>query len=401
MERELRKKFVAISCGVVFVVLFTMAVVMNVSSYVEIVDKADEIIELMAENDGRFPVSMGQPTTHLNAETPYTTRYFTVRMDGVGNVISADTRSVQMVTTENAIVFADEAVATADNQGFVEGYRYQWIEGESGSLLIFVDCTQDMAIFYAFLRSSILVCIVALLGIFVLMVVLSKRVVAPIVDSYRKQQQFITNITHELKTPLAIIKTNTEVIEMEGGSSQWSDSVHHQIARLNQLINQMVSLSKLEEGEGRLMKVEFSLSDAVSEVVDSFQLLAEQGGFQIEKKIPQQLTYCGEEQSIRQLTSILMENALKYGSAEGAIKVVVTKQRDRVIMEVSNMAEGLTQGRYDMLFDRFYRLEDSRNSEMGGFGVGLSMAKSIVKSHGGSITAESPDGKQMKIQAIF
>lgn len=400
MERALRRKFTAISCGVVFVVLFTMALVMNVSSYVEIVDKADEIIALMAENDGRFPVTMSQPTAHLNAETPYTTRYFTVRMDQEGNMVSTDTRSVQLVSTEQAIQYGEEIYQGTSTAGFVDRYRYQVIDQEDGSLLIFVDCNQDLSIFYAFLRSSVLICFIALLAVFALMAVLSRKAVGPIVESYRKQQQFITNVTHELKTPLAIIKTNTEVMELESTSSQWSNNIHHQIDRLNELVNHLVTLSKMEEGNP-IVKVDFSISDAVSEVVDGFQPVAESGGYTLKYSIGQHLTYCGDEQSIRLLTSILVENALKYSTPHTEIQISLLRQREKTVIQVVNQAEGLTQGRYDMLFERFYRLESSRNSQLGGFGVGLSMAKSIVKSHGGAIRGESPDGQSMKITAVL
>ncbi len=395
MERALRKKFIVLSCGVVFAVLFTMAVVMNVSSYVEIVYRADEIIEMMGANDGNFPPIINKGMGHVTEETPYTTRYFTVKLGEDGSLISTNTRNIQMVDTDDAISFADSVLGT--DSGFVKNYRYQVVEQDYGSLLIFVDCTQDITMFYAFLRSSVLVCLTALLGIFLLMVVLSKKAVAPIVESYQKQQQFITNITHELKTPLAIIKTNTEVMEMEGEPSQWSRSIHNQIGRLNELVNYLVSLSKLEEGSGHMAKLDFSLSDAVAETIDGFDLLAESEGRGINRVIAPNFSYCGDEQSIRLLTSILLDNALKYGLPQSDITVRLTSHRERPLIQVENQAEGLTAGKYDMLFERFYRMEHSRNSKLGGFGIGLAMAKSIAKSHGGTATAHSPDGHSMVI----
>ncbi len=395
MERELRKKFIILSCGVVFAVLFTMAVVMNVSSYVEIVSRADEIIEMMGENDGNFPPIISKGLGHVTEETPYTTRYFTVKLGEDGSLISANTRNVQMVDTDDAIAFASDVVGT--DSGFVKNYRYQIFQQDYGSLLIFVDCTQDITMFYAFLRSSVLVCLTALLGIFLLMVVLSKKAVAPIVESYQKQQQFITNITHELKTPLAIIKTNTEVMEMEGEPSQWSRSIHNQIGRLNELVNYLVSLSKLEEGSRHMARVDFSLSDAVAEAIDGFDLMAESEEKTIVRDIQPNFSYCGDEQSIRLLMSILLDNALKYGIPKAEIKVTLTRHRDRPLIQVENQAEGLAAGKYDMLFERFYRMEHSRNSKLGGFGIGLAMAKSIAKNHGGTATAHSPDGASMVI----
>ncbi len=407
MERRLRNKFIFISCGVVLFVLVTMAIVMNLSSYLQIGDRADEIIDMMGENDGDFPAvmaglegnappTMGKQTGHINVETPYTTRYFTVKMDENGNLISANTRNIQMVDTDRAIAYANEVMGTTS--GYADYYRYQVMETDYGSLMIFVDCTQDITMFYSFLESSLLVCGIALLGVFILMLGLSKKAVAPIVESYQKQQQFITNITHELKTPLAIIKTNTEVIEMEGESSQWSTSIHNQIGRLNELVNHLVSLSKLEEGAAPLIMENFSLGDAITEVVESFDLLAESQGQQIVRRVPEKLSYWGDEQSIRLLVSILLDNALKYSLPQTEVELTVTRYLGRPVIQLTNRAEGLEKGKYNNLFDRFYRMEGSRNSKLGGFGIGLAMAQSIVLNHEGDITAYSPDGQQMIIR---
>ncbi len=396
MEKTLRRKFVCISVGVVFFVVFLIAAVINVTNYLEIDDKAKEIVEILVENDGRFPQVFEKPTQHLTAETPYTTRYFTIKLDENGEIINTDTKSIILVSEEQAIVYAENILETGKETGYINRYKFQVVDMDYGTLMLFIDCNQELTMFYSFLQSSILIGLVTLLCVFLLMVVLSKKAVAPIVDSYYKQQQFITNITHELKTPLTIIKTNTEVMEMEHESSKWSESIHHQIARLNELINYLVSLSKLEEAEKENLKVDFSISDAMTEVASSFEVLAESKKHKINIDVLENITYCGDEQLIRMLISILIDNALKYSKQESNIELSMKKYKDKIKIEIINEAENLKIGKYDILFERFYRMEGSRNSKLGGFGIGLSIAKSIVKKHGGTIKAESKDGLHMK-----
>ncbi len=391
MERALRKKFVLIAFGAVFVVLLTIATVMNVWNYAQVDAQANEILEVMGENDGKFPLSFDRPTAHMSAETPYATRYFVVKVNDANQLISTDTKSIQMVTTQSAIEYAQEALNTKGDSGLLSHYQYKIFTTDYGKLMIFIDCSQELNLFQSFLTSSVLVCAVVLLCVLALMIPLSKKVVAPVVESYRKQQQFITNITHELKTPLAIIKTNTEVMEMESESSQWSESIHNQIGRLTELINYLISLSKMEEDTAPV-KVAFSLSDAVHETVESFDILAENQSQVIVQNIQPNVTYRGDERSIRLLISILLDNAVKYSSDTSPITIALSQQKDKVHIHMQNSADNLTVGKYDMLFQRFYRMESSRNSKLGGFGIGLAMAKTIVKNHGGTIKAECKDG---------
>ncbi|MFI3226554.1 MAG: HAMP domain-containing sensor histidine kinase [Clostridia bacterium] len=397
MEKILRKKFIKISMSVVTVVLLTIAVVLNVISFRQIDDDATQITEILAQNDGSFDNMMpGTPfKRQLPQETQFSTRYFTIRIDENNDLLSVDTRSIQMVDTDSAIEYANQVINSSKTSGFKDNYRYQIVDKDYGKILIFIDCESQLRLFESFLISSVAIYFVALLGVFTLIVLLSKSAVAPIVQSYNKQQQFITNISHELKTPLAIIKTNTEVIECVSESSEWTESIHNQINRLSELINYLISLSKMDEGETLKLKSDFSLSDAVNETADSFIVLAKNENRELSFNIQPNLTYSGDEQSIRVLLSILLENSVKYSTENTEISISLEENRSKKIITVSNFAENLKSGNYERLFERFYRLDNSRNSNTGGFGIGLAMAKTIVKNHGGDIKATSPDGKQL------
>lgn len=401
MEKILRRKFIYISCGVVFFVLFIIAFVINAASYIQIDNTSTDIATIILENDGEFPRNFDRFDGRMTAETPFTTRYFAIKIDNNNNLISADTRNVQMANVDDAIEYANAVIESGKTSGFLHHYKYLVGETDYGYILVFVDYNREMSLFNSTLLSTIFICSIAMLGVLILTILLSKSAVAPIVKSYTKQQQFITNVTHELKTPLAIIKTNTEVIEIENGESEWSKSVHHQISRLNELVNYLVSLSKLEEGDQGKLKVDFSISDAVQEVCKSFEVLAENSGNTLDLSLEKNISYYGDEQTIRLLLSILMDNAIKYSVDDTRISVSLKKEKEKIHITTQNEASGLKIGKYNDIFERFYRLETSRNSSLGGFGIGLAVAKSIAKNHGGNISAESLDGINMTIKVIL
>ena len=270
-------------------------------------------------------------------------------------------------------------------------------EGGDGycNLYIGEDCT------WTVLVTTISVSLLGLAAVFVLVVIFSRMVFRPVEESIQKQKRFITDASHELKTPLTIIDANTEVMEMESGESQWTKSTRKQIQRLSGLVQQLVTLSRLDEEKGPEEKCEFNLSEAVSECVQPYESLAQTREKNLTLNIEEDITYTGDERSIRQLAGILMDNAVKYSSENGNITLTLKKKGKKIFLEVYNDADDLPQGKLDVLFERFYRLDSSRNSGTGGSGIGLSVAKAIVQAHKGKITAENKNGRGLTITVIL
>ncbi len=219
-------------------------------------------------------------------------------------------------------------------------------------------------------------------------------------ESYEKQRRFITDAGHELKTPITVIDTSAEVLELEQGENQWTKSIRHQAARLASLTENLISLSRMDESSSLAM-VDFSLSDAVEESADALRALLETGGRSLRMDIEPHISCRGSEQHIRRLVGILLDNASKYAVPDSEIMLSLKKQGKSAVLICENQADDVAPGDHDEFFERFYRADASRSSETGGHGIGLSMARAIVQAHRGKISAFSPDGHTVTLTAVF
>lgn len=415
MIRDLRKKFILVAMLSTMLVLTAIMGVVNFSNYREMLDRADEMTALLEQNDGKFPE---EPSRHeqddtetppakpendekdksrFSVETPFETRYFTVTVDENGEVTDCDLDRIAAVDEETAEEYTQTAQQKNKTTGFQGIYRYRVTETEDGAKYVFLDCRREISNFRTVLVTTISVSLLGLAAVFVLVVIFSRMVFRPVEESIQKQKRFITDASHELKTPLTIIDTNTEVMEMESGESQWTKSTRKQIQRLSGLVQQFVTLSRLDEEKGLEEKCEFNLSEAVSECVQPYESLAQTREKNLTLNIEEDITYTGDERSIRQLAGILMDNAVKYSSENGNITLTLKKKGKKIFLEVYNDADDLPQGKLDVLFERFYRLDSSRNSGTGGSGIGLSVAKA----NKGKITAENKNGRGLTITVIL
>lgn len=419
MIRDLRKKFILVAMLSTMLVLTAIMGVVNFSNYREMLDRADEMTALLEQNDGKFPE---EPSWHeqddtetppakpendekdksrFSVETPFETRYFTVTVDENGEVTDCDLDRIAAVDEETAEEYTQTAQQKNKTTGFQGIYRYRVTETEDGAKYVFLDCRREISNFRTVLVTTISVSLLGLAAVFVLVVIFSRMVFRPVEESIQKQKRFITDASHELKTPLTIIDANIEVMKMESGESQWTKSTRKQIQRLSGLVQQLVTLSRLDEEKGLEEKCEFNLSEAVSECVQPYESLAQTREKNLTLNIEEDITYTGDERSIRQLAGILMDNAVKYSSENGNITLTLKKKGKKIFLEVYNDADDLPQGKLDVLFERFYRLDSSRNSGTGGSGIGLSVAKAIVQAHKGKITAENKNGRGLTITVIL
>lgn len=414
MIRRLRRKLILACMVSLALVLAVILGGVNLMSYHKMVTDADAILALLDANGGNFPKNHGAEGTRpdgtpparknpfdpggISPETPYESRFFSVLLDADGQSLQVDTGQVVAVDEAAAVEYAQKVWASGRRSGFLGNYRYLLCEEEQGTLIVFLDCGRSLSTFLSTLLTSVLLALLGLLAVLVLLLILSKHIVRPVAESYEKQKQFITDAGHELKTPMTIISADADLAEMECGENQWISDIRRQVQRLTRLTNDLIYLSRMEEEQPKLQPIEFPLSDVAEEMAQSFQALAKSQGKELLLRIQPMLSFTGDEKAIRQLLSILLDNALKYSAASAPLKLGLERQGRTILLTVSNpVAQPVEQDKLSHLFDRFYRTDQSRSSETGGYGLGLSIARSIVLAHKGKIRAESPDGRTLTI----
>ena len=394
MIKKLRIKLIATSMVSLFLVLFVIGGIVGIINHKKIVKDADRILDILEENDGTFPrMEPGEKKEGphgMSAEIPYESRYFSVLFDANGTIILTDTSKIASVDTETAVNYASKVWNKKSEEGFQDNYRYRMYSSNGNVRIIFLDCRRQLNNFHNFLLTT-----------FILMLGLSARIVKPFSDNYEKQKRFITDAGHELKTPLTIIDADAEILEMDFGENEWLQDIQAQTSRLADLTNALVMLSRMEEGVSRDTKIEFPLSDIVEEVCHTFQAPAKVQQINLDSKIEPLISMNGEEKAIRGLITILLDNAVKYTNKNGTLSLTLEKKKNRIYLSVFNTTESISKEQISHLFDRFYRTDASRNSQTGGYGLGLSIAVATVESHHGKISAETKDEKSLKITVVF
>lgn len=407
MIKKLRVKMVIATMLSLLVVLSVIIGSVGILNYREIVSNADITLGILAENDGRFPDSafskgeFQKKDRHLSPELPYESRYFTVFFTSEGTLVSINTGKIAAIDTSTAIDYAEKVMEQGKEKGFENDYRYIVYETGTETHLIFLDCGRDLKSFRIFILNSVAVSVVGLLAVLCLLIIVSGRIVKPFSESYEKQKRFITDAGHELKTPLTIINADTEVLEMDYGENEWLDDIRDQTGRLTELTNSLILLSRMEEENASLEMVDFPLSDVVEETVEAFYVLAKTRNKSLTTTIQSMISMYGDEKSLRRLISILLDNALKYSDEGGKISLTLEKKKNCIQLFVFNTAEYISRENLKYLFDRFYRTDQSRNAQTGGYGLGLSIALAIVNTHKGKISASTSDEHSLLITVTF
>ena len=412
MIKKLRIKFISASILSLAVVLFVIIGGINAMSYRKVVSDADAILSVLASNQGMFPQKTPQAedgppkmeppqsdpvdngTLHkrgFSDETPYESRFFSVLLDENGQVLSTDTGKIAAVDQTTAVEYAQQVWTSERSSGFWEQYRFLRSTENGGVRLIFLDCGRSLSSSKTVLLASVSISLLGLMTVLVLLMLLSRRIVTPAAESYEKQRRFITDAGHEIKTPLTIIGADADLLELECGESEWLSDIKRQVTRLTGLTNDLICLSRMDEERPQLQRVEFSLSDVTEDVVQSFQGPIKSQEKALQMDIRPLLSFHGDEKAIRQLVSILMDNAVKYSPEGGRIAVRLEQESRSLKLSISNTTvHPVEKDQLNRLFDRFYRMDQSRNSSTGGYGLGMSIAQSIVAVHKGKIRAECP-----------
>ncbi len=222
------------------------------------------------------------------------------------------------------------------------------------------------------------------------LIIVSGKVVQPIVKNCEKQKEFITSASHELKTPLTVILADTQLLESDIGENEWLTDIMKQTNRMTEMTHRLVYLSRTEEQDGNFVKIEFPVSDLAEEIAQSCRAVANNSGRECSVDVQERITYCGDEKAIRELMTALLDNAFKYGTPGGQVGVTLTAERHGVRFSVQNTVSGIGQEQTKKFTERFYRSDTS--DKVKGFGIGLSIARAVAEGHKGKLNIELKGG---------
>ena len=403
MLKKLRRRFIAAAMAAIGAVTLVLLCAVNLWNYKITTDSLDATLDIMSltgsyssGKDYSLPEIFGGHSS----EEMYMTRFFAVYYDQNGKAAGVFRDYIATVSVEQALSYSSDALSSGRERGYYGDYRYRVLGASGGSIVVFLNAVPEQQSMKTLLRVSVIVSLLALLAAFALITAFSKKATAPYIKNMQLQKQFITDAGHELKTPLTSISTSADVLKLETGENEWVDNIQKQAARMSKLVANLVTLSKLDEGAQMPDMCDFSLSDAAWEVSEPFELRAVAQGRKYSRSIEDSITVHGDMAAVQQMISILLDNAFKYSDEGGEIRLSVRKQHKGSVIEVYNTCAEGSLGDISRFFDRFYRADKARSAD-GGTGIGLSIARAVAEAHGGSISAESADGRSIVFRAVI
>ncbi len=334
-------------------------------------------------------------------ESRYMMRYFSVYLDERGSVFWISRDFISSISEEDAAEYAGEVWKKNRKSGFFGEYRYIKDQSEHGSRIIFLNAANEQQFIKTLLLVSCLVGLISLGIVFLLVYLFSGRAARPYIYNMEKQKQFITDASHELKTPLASVSASADVLAMEYEDNDWIKNIQKQTVRLSRLVGDLVILSRLDEADFLPNQSRFSFSDLVWEAAEPFLSRMQAGGKEFVYHIEDDVFFDGDEMLIHRMVSILLDNAVKYSNPGGCVQLDFYRRHHNIVLELSNSCDIDPESDMNRLFERFYRPDQSRNSDTGGTGIGSSIAEAAVKAHKGKISVKCENGKRICFKVVF
>lgn len=395
MFRKLRIRFIAIASLAILIVLFSVVGVLNSARHIQTVNEINKILTLISDNGGTFP-SVSKATSELgntvSVDTLFQYRYFSAVIDEDGNITSLNSSNISDLTDEQVESYLTKINKSGDTSGDFRynNHTYSYLvtdESDDSTLIVVLDSTNQVEENMTLVHLSLWMSGVSF-AFFVLMVsIFSGRVIEPFIRNYERQRRFITNAGHELKTPLAIISANNELVEMMNGESEWTKSTNDQVERMTGLINSLVAMARLEE-QPEVVLTDLNFSAIAEDAAEDFKGPVIKDGKQFVMEIQPDIHVKAEEKSLFELVTLLVDNANKYCDAGGTVSVKLSKANrlSKARLEISNTYVEGKNVDYSKFFERFYREDESHNNKKSDYGIGLSMAQTMVKLFKGSIS---------------
>ncbi|MDO4385765.1 MAG: HAMP domain-containing sensor histidine kinase [Clostridia bacterium] len=384
-QSRLKLRFVLLSFAALALLLTFIVGFSLTRSWRQMTLKADRIILLTATNPDSPEVGDA--------------RYFVVTLQPESETCEVNLRHTALVSRPTAIEYARQVIGSSSSRGYLGSYRYLVHRGPTRTRITFLSRAVALESFRSTAETLILISIAGLAATTAALIALSGRVVAPIVKSRQTQKEFITSASHALKTPLSVISADAELLESEIGESEWLTDILKQTAHMTEMTRRLVYLARAEEQNGHAVKLDFPVSDVASELADSYRAVAQTAGKAYQTEIPEGLAYHGNEKAVRELMTVLLDNAFKYCPDGGSVSVRLKPEGRGLRFTVENTVAEIPPEEIHRFSERFYRRDASGRAQ--GFGIGLSVAQTVARAHRGTLAIELPEPSRIRVSATL
>ncbi|MCM1498527.1 MAG: HAMP domain-containing histidine kinase [Clostridium sp.] len=356
--------------------------------------EADNHLRSLTQREMRpeFPGSAPDNTPDHHME-PATTHFILVKYSPGGQLISIENSLSDSYSDEEIQSYCNQVLQMDKPQGTIGQLRFSLLTNNDGQIIAFIDHTAQLRNGRNLLMISVILGIVGLIAFSFLSYVLSGLMVRPVEEAFEKQKQFISDASHELKTPIAVILSNSELLEDQIGKNCQLSYIQQECDQMHNLVNSLLMLTRLEQTPYENMeKNTFCLSDALLEQILPLESIAFEKGITITENITPNISFFGVKQQLQQVVTILVDNAFSHTAKKGNIDISLFQTQHHIRLTVSNTGEVIPEDEREKLFERFYRTDKARNRANGHYGLGLSIAKTIITNHKGKIHVECADG---------
>ena len=319
--------------------------------------------------------------------------FFAIMADNNGKYMA--TLNNDDIEKETAQKYISAIINRKISKGMLNNYQFYTTKKHNGTLMVFTDKSSEIVVLKNLKRITMIVGLISIVILSAAAYFLSKKSIAPIKTAFEKQKQFVSDASHELKTPLTVISTNADVLEGEIGENRWLSYIKSQTERMSILVNDLLNLTRLENNTTEFIRTDFDMSKAIENTALPFECQAFEQNKKFIIDVDDNIMVNGSERHIKQMAAIFIDNALKYSNDGGTVKVMLKKQGDKKIFSVYNTGQGIKEEDKQKIFERFFRSDESRNRSTGGYGLGLAIAKSIIDKHKFKVNVLNQEGKSI------
>ena len=397
MFKKSRRKIVAAIMSILVLLWVGTLGVIYASSYFEMTKQNEQMLKIHAEMytlsgsfDGMKPPNRPFPGGNSGfdvgfAESPMfqLSTFYTVAVSYEGDILEIENEPPTVHTDDDLERLARSIIKGGRDNGTENNLAFYKTDKEGYTLVTFMDNTIVNENAMTLFRYTLIFGGVALVIFFFLSVFLARKIVNPLEESYQKQKQFISDAGHELKTPVSVVSANAELLSRELGDNQWLQNIQYENERMGMLVGQLLDLARTEDTTPQMEHI--NLSRLVDGEALPFESVAFEKGLVLNTNITSNIGVVGNSTQLKQIVSILLDNAIRHSKEQGEVWLTLTKEHGFAKLSVINKGDEIPEEQRTKIFERFYRVDTARNSEDKHYGLGLAIAKAIATSHKGHI----------------